>query len=368
MNVYKRVSKKTGIVSYQARVRRDGKKLTKTFKFKKDALAWATGIERNIYAGENVLDYRLTKEVTLMELFAGFVAHKEKRWGSKTIGHRKNLYNAVVEYFGEDTCVKHIRFADWLEFFEYKQEIWVSSTMMVHWTCIKQALETCEVLALVNNMKIPLPHTLIRELALNMRSAGMFDDIYHRTRRLMSDDREALAGYTPLPRYADAHLELLDCVDFAVETCMRVGEIVRLHRDNDIDLKKRTITIRESKTDKKQKSKGRTIPITSGKVIEIVLRQKRHSHGRLFHWNTPAAIGSVFRHACNATGVEDLHFHDLRHEGISRLFEKGLTIPEVAPISGHNDWKSLEIYTQLDIQKIGDKIYEPTVHRTNEAS
>ena len=44
-------------------------------------------------------------------------------------------------------------------------------------------------------------------------------------------------------------------------------------------------------------------------------------------------------------GINDLHFHDLRHEAISRFFEMGLTVPEVAMISGHKDTRMLLRYT-----------------------
>jgi hypothetical protein len=40
-----------------------------------------------------------------------------------------------------------------------------------------------------------------------------------------------------------------------------------------------------------------------------------------------------------------LHFHDLRHEGISRLFEMGRTIPQAASVSGHRSWASLQRYS-----------------------
>ena len=46
-------------------------------------------------------------------------------------------------------------------------------------------------------------------------------------------------------------------------------------------------------------------------------------------------------------GIEDLHLHDIRHEGISRLFEAGLDIPRVAMISGHKSWTTLKRYTHL---------------------
>ena len=45
--------------------------------------------------------------------------------------------------------------------------------------------------------------------------------------------------------------------------------------------------------------------------------------------------------------INDLHFHDLRHEGISRLFEADWDIQQVAAVSGHRDWKMLQRYTHL---------------------
>jgi integrase len=64
-------------------------------------------------------------------------------------------------------------------------------------------------------------------------------------------------------------------------------------------------------------------------------------------------ISTNFTRACQLLGIIDLHFHDLRHEGISRLFEMGKTIPQVAAVSGHRSWSSLQRYTHL--RQTGDK-------------
>ena len=45
--------------------------------------------------------------------------------------------------------------------------------------------------------------------------------------------------------------------------------------------------------------------------------------------------------ACKKTNIKGLRFHDLRHEATSRLFEKGLSIMEVASITGHKDIRML---------------------------
>jgi integrase len=65
------------------------------------------------------------------------------------------------------------------------------------------------------------------------------------------------------------------------------------------------------------------------------------------------AISAAFTRACQLLGIEDLHFHDLRHDGVSRLFEMGWNIPHVAAVSGHRSWSSLKRYTHL--RQTGDK-------------
>ena len=56
-------------------------------------------------------------------------------------------------------------------------------------------------------------------------------------------------------------------------------------------------------------------------------------------------------------GIENLYIHDLRHEAISRLFEMGLSIPEVALISGHRDPRMLFRYTHLRAEDVAEKIH-----------
>lgn len=66
----------------------------------------------------------------------------------------------------------------------------------------------------------------------------------------------------------------------------------------------------------------------------------------VFPYNS-RSISASFTRACHFLQIEDLHFHDLRHDGVSRLFEKGWDIPRVASVSGHRDWNSMRRYTHL---------------------
>ena len=55
-------------------------------------------------------------------------------------------------------------------------------------------------------------------------------------------------------------------------------------------------------------------------------------------------------------GLEELHFHDLRHEAATRLFERGLNIMEVATITGHKDLRMLRRYTHLKAEELARKL------------
>ena len=63
-------------------------------------------------------------------------------------------------------------------------------------------------------------------------------------------------------------------------------------------------------------------------------------------------IKSAFRKVLEVKAGRRIRFHDLRHEAISRLFERGLSIPEVASISGHRDLAVLARYSHADIDRI----------------
>ena len=66
---------------------------------------------------------------------------------------------------------------------------------------------------------------------------------------------------------------------------------------------------------------------------------------------SPKTIGGEFRKACKILGIQDLKFHDLRHEGCTRLAEQGFTIPQIQQVSLHDSWGSLERYVSVKKRK-----------------
>ena len=70
---------------------------------------------------------------------------------------------------------------------------------------------------------------------------------------------------------------------------------------------------------------------------------------------TQCALKQAWQRIMRKTHIVDLHFHDLRHEAVSRFVEAGLTLPEVAQISGHRDSRSLLRYAHPSPEMIRQK-------------
>jgi len=70
----------------------------------------------------------------------------------------------------------------------------------------------------------------------------------------------------------------------------------------------------------------------------------------------PDSLSQAFRRQCRRLDIQNLHFHDLRHEATSRFFEKGLNPVEVATITGHKDTKMLMRYTHLRAEDLVNRL------------
>ena len=130
-------------------------------------------------------------------------------------------------------------------------------------------------------------------------------------------------------------------IEFAIETGMRRGEILNIKQEH---IKSQTLLIPITKN-----SHQRTIPLTK-RALYIL------NNTELPFPYTPNALKLAWNRLKKKGNIKDLHFHDLRHEAISRFFEKGLSIPEVALISGHKDVRMLFRYTHLKAEDILRKL------------
>lgn len=137
-------------------------------------------------------------------------------------------------------------------------------------------------------------------------------------------------------------------IAFAIFSTRRQEEITRQEM-SDVDVKHGRLLVRDMKHpgEKIGNDSWCELPDEALRVIKAMNKK-----GRVFPYTTDA-VSAAFTRACQLLGIEDLHFHDLRHDGISRLFEMGKTIPQAASVSGHKSWQSLQRYTHL--RQTGDK-------------
>ena len=73
----------------------------------------------------------------------------------------------------------------------------------------------------------------------------------------------------------------------------------------------------------------------------------------------PRSVSASFTRACTALGIEDLHFHDLRHRAAAQFFRMGLGIPQVALLTGHKTWAMLRRYTAIKPEDVHAAINKP---------
>jgi integrase len=98
-----------------------------------------------------------------------------------------------------------------------------------------------------------------------------------------------------------------------------------------------------------QNGSSRTMPLSSSAtaIVKHLFRgDEKPTEGRVWEWSADY-ITREFIRLCASNGFEDLRFHDLRHEATSRLFEKGLSLMELASITGHKSLQMLNRYTHL---------------------
>lgn len=178
-------------------------------------------------------------------------------------------------------------------------------------------------------------------------------------------DRRLLPGEEPRLMAATHAFEasrttagpIASLIGFALETGMRRGELGAMRWDH-LERDKHVLRVPESKNDE-----PRRVPL-SNRAMQILTALPRRLDGQVWGIRNDSitqAFGKVVRNArvqyeqeCEEAGaminpelLKGLRFHDLRHEAVSRFFERGLNPMQVAAISGHKTLQMLKRYTHL---------------------
>lgn len=175
--------------------------------------------------------------------------------------------------------------------------------------------------------------------------------------RILSEEEKKLIFATIDQRLRVKKEELKLVIDFAIETALRLNEIITLEWKN-VNLSERVILVEKEKTKTK---KERQVPLTT--IATAILERMKHFRSNesqlVFHmWQTKNLLSHRFKLICDMSNLEDIRFHDLRHTAITNFYLKtDLRDREIQEISGHATMSMLQRYSNLRATDIVKKLW-----------
>ncbi|MDR5833369.1 tyrosine-type recombinase/integrase [Caballeronia sp. LZ034LL] len=346
---------------WRAQVRRRGQSITKTFKTKSAAQAWAREQETAIDKGQTAID---AHAVTVDELISKYrEARAESGRVVKPKSNEDYILQRLADAFGDCLTTqlntqRIVKFAQARKAggaggYTIDMDLSKLGTVMRH---------TASLLDIVLPDAVGTARPALHHL--DLIGPGKKRD----RRPSNGEIEQILAWFAEHPEREQAMPDLLR---IAIQCAFRRGELFSLRWD-DIDTERHLALVRDRKHPRQKVGNNEWVPLI-GNSFEIITRQPRypvpedyairraadpslppHKNEFIFRFNKSTA-SKYFKQACDAKGIVGLRLHDLRHEATSALFEAGWDIPEVAAVTGHKDWRNLKRYTNLSVADIAKK-------------
>ena len=326
---------------WQVQIRRVGyPAVSRSFLSKADAQRWGREQERLVDLGEAPSPNRVSASAPLSEFIARYLAEVSSRKRSKSDEFH---FRQIMRHRLAALVVSKLTAADIASFRDHRLKSVAGPTVRKELNLLGHLLKVarCEWGASVKP-----------DLVASVRKP---ENAQGRDRRPSSD--EFLRVYQELKKSRNPLVA--DIAKFAMVTGMRRGEVLSLLWEN-VDLPNQTARLPLTKN-----GECRVVPL--GPRAMTALARQLETHPCNYEASNGKLSGPVFNISANAVrlawgratrraGVSDLRFHDLRHEAISAFFEMGLSVPEVALISGHKDARMLFRYTHLKPSAVAEKI------------
>ncbi len=315
---------------WQAQVRRRGMKpRAKSFHIKADAEKWARDLETQVDRFGTAPDTRILESTTLNELLERYKIEvsPSKRGSVQEIQRIDVLQRHEIAY----RTMIGLSQQDISSFRDERLKTVAPSTTVREMAILSHVVETA-----IRDWGLPLARNvvkLVRRPVINNE----------RKRRLEGTEEQLL-----LDGCAGGKIQFIrTIIILAIETGMRRSEILGLRR-SDISNERRVISLLMTKY-----GSSRDVPL-SQRAFDALTEWKGRANPddqQVF----PIAFGSFeqcWGRLLVRVGITGLRFHDLRHEAVSRLFEKGMNVIEVSSISGHKELRMLARYTHLSADNL----------------
>ena len=336
------IQRRSGV--YRVRVTRKGfPTLSKTFQSRSEALKWARNTETQIDSGQIKPREERGGRTVEGTTFGEACEHYEATHTRLKRNQRSEalILKALRGWLGD----RAIHAIDQAEIANLRDELLSkgrSGTTIAHY--LNAVSKVYQMLKDEWGLNVPNPVTGVRRPKPNPP-------------RVVRLSQQALSA---LIQSCEASSEplLAPIVMFALETGMRRGEILSLQW-KDIDHKHRRLYINMSKN-----GSGRCIP-ASQRVLKILDSVDTRGEPLIFPI-APESMRKYYERAVRQAKrewpdrqnnpFESLTFHDLRHQALSQLSDRGLNMIELAEISGHKTIAMLKRYTHPSHEAILAKI------------
>lgn len=324
---------KTQSNTFKVLIRKNGfPQQIKTFKTKVDAQKWARLLESEIDRGIFV-DRTEADKTTIGELIDRYIQEVTPLKKSAKNDRQRMLFlkNHFGYYTASQLQSKHIATYRDKRLAEGKQ----GSTVIKEIGSLSHLIDVS-----IKDWGIPLINNVAKLVRKPKQARG-------RDRRLADGEEQILLQAA---RNSKSPL-LAPIITLAIETGMRLSELLSLEWE-DIDLKKQIALLPMTKN-----GESRTVPLSKKAIKTMQAIPKQIDMPKVFwRWKRADSFEYTWRRMLKNTTIQDLRFHDLRHEACSRFFERGFNVMETAHISGHKTLQQLKRYTHLKTEDMVSKM------------
>ncbi|VVE67769.1 integrase/recombinase [Pandoraea anapnoica] len=336
ISVRERKDKSIGYTA-QIRLKRDGRVVyteAKTFDRRQAAAAWIVKREKEL-ARPGGIEAAAVVDPLFSEVIKKYVDESIKKIGRT----KAQVLNAVARApIGEKRC-SQLGSTDYVDFAKSLDVLpQTASNYMSH------------IGAVVNVARpawgYPLSEQALRDARRVLSHLGHTAKSAKRERRASFAELDLLLEhFVGIRKRHPKSAPMQYIVPFAIFSTRRQEEIVTIKWSN-LDAEGSRILVRDMKHPGQKIGNDIwcDLPPEAMRILSAIPR--REGEDRIFPYTTDA-VGAAFTRACRFLQIQDLRFHDLRHEGTSWLFEQGLSIPRVAAVTGHRSWASLKRYTHI---------------------
>lgn len=349
--------RKDGTTGYTARIRlkRGGKIVhaeAETFNTRVLAKEWLTRREATLQ-GQRARGEPVGPRMTVAEMVKWYEGRErpEDPWGRTKKADLAALRTSDLAPKRVDRLTRQ----DFIEQIERRRKAGAGpATASNDLIWLRQVFKTAQAV-----LGVPVPLPALDEAAEFLRQHRIIAKPKKRDRRLTAEEEKKLLAYLDTRR---GSIPIGAIVRFALLTARRQDEIVRLQWA-DLDRDKGVALLRDVKHPTRRLGNDKSFRMLSPAwaLIEqqprVMVRDtntKETPDPRVFPFDAKS-VGAAFTRAVRLLGIDDLHFHDLRHEATSRLFEKGYSIQEVAQFTLHESWATLKRYTHLKPEDVPER-------------